>query len=264
MKRCKHAVSMALFASATACSTGQGDGGVVGPAGPEAKPLPDTAPAGSPGRSVDAPPPVPTREGRGAPGFIDACLVPGMTRATFHPAGSIDATGERVTAALELPFPFTACGTSHTRYWFTTHGRLGFGKVPGDAGSGQATCPLPDSRFAKPLLLVYSTDLGRRLGPAAGVCHATTGAAPRRKLVVTWQDAVFYDGWLTAKVTFSATLNEGTNVLDVQLERVGAPYQAFFETGGAAALGKQAGEWAHAFSWFQAFTPEGTVIHYNP
>jgi hypothetical protein len=249
MKRCKHAVfiaNVAFFASATACSTGQGDGGAVGPVGPEAKPLPDPAPAGSP------------------PGFIDACLVPGMIRATFPPAGSLDASGARGTAALDLPFPFTACGTAHTRSWFTTSGQLGFGKTPGDAASGQVTCPLPDSRFARPLLLVYSTNLGRRLEPAAGVCYATTGAAPRRKLVVTWKDAVFYDGWLTAKVTFSAALNEGTNVLDVLLERVGAPYQAFFETGGAAALGKQAGEWAHAFSWFQAFTPEGTVIHYNP
>ena len=186
-----------------------------------------------------------------------------MTRAAFDPA-AVDANGDAGTAVLELPFPFTVYGTSHRRYWITVDGQLGFGKTPGDCAFGQVTCSRPDSRNRRPILLVNSTAPSRRLGPAAGVCCATTGTAPHRKLVVTWTDAPFYDAWLTSNVTFSATLNEGANVVDVELARTGAPYQPFFEAGGAAALGKQAGGLAHAFSWFPALAPGSAVMHYNP
>ena len=269
MNRCQYVVCIALFASATACSLGQGPEDEVEPGTAESggkwskppkspnDPLPaDSAPP------VDAPPPTPT--GGGTPGFIDACLLPGMTKATFNPTGSIDAHDEGVTAVLNLPFPFTLYGTSHTKYWITTNGQLGFGNTVGGSAFGQVTCPLPDSRFTTPILLAYSADLIGRLDPDAGVCHATTGTAPHRKLVVTWKDSFFYDAWLTSNVTFSATLDEGTNVIDVVLDRIDAPGQPYLENGFVAVLGKQSGSSADAFSCYQAIAPEGTVIHYNP
>jgi hypothetical protein len=197
-------------------------------------------------------------------GFIDACLLPGMTKAAFNQTGSLDANDEGVTAVLDLPFPFTLYGASHTKYWITTNGQLGFGPTLGGSAFGQVTCPIPDSRFTTPILLVYSVDLVGRLEPDAGVCYATTGTAPDRKLVVTWKDSFFYEAWLTSNVTFSATLNEGTNVIDVVLERVDAPSVPEFEVGLAAGLGKQAGSSAQASSCFQDHAPEGTVIHYAP
>jgi hypothetical protein len=263
MNRCKYALCVVLFASAAACSTGPGevDLGTVESA---AKPPKDAAPVDSP-PPADAPPPVDAGGGGGGtPGFIDACLLPGMTRATFDPTASFDAHDEGVTAALDLPFPFTLYGTSHTKYWITTNGQLGFGNTLGGSAFGQVTCPLPDARFTTPILLVYSADLIGRLEPEAGVCYATTGTEPNRKLVVTWKDSFFYDAWLTSNVTFSATLNEGTNVIDVVIDRVDAPYNLYFETGELSVLGKQSGSSAHAFSCFQPLAPEGTVIHYNP
>jgi hypothetical protein len=199
-----------------------------------------------------------------APSFPDACLLPGMSKATFQATGSWDAHDEGVTAALDLPFSFTLYGTSHTKYWITTNGQLGFGNTVGGSAFGQVTCPLPDKRFTTPILLAYSVDLVGRLEPEAGVCIATTGTAPRRQLVVTWKDAFFYESWLTSHVTFSAVLNEGTNVIDVMLDRVDAPDLPPFESGGASVLGKQAGSAAYAYSCFQPHAPEGTVVHYNP
>lgn len=259
MSRWQYVVYAALGASAAACATGRGDD-ALDPLGSESeqlrskKPPRDAAPDSPP--PVDAPP--------GGDGFIDACQLPGMTKVTFNPTGTFDAHDEGVTPALDLPFPFPFYGAPHTKFWFTTNGQLGFGGTPGGSAFGQVTCPLPDARFATPILLVYSVDLVGRLEGDAGVCYATTGAAGSRKLVVTWKDSFFYEAWLTSNVTFSATLNEGTNVIDVAITRVAAPYLTAYEDGSAAALGEQSGNSAYAYSCFQPHAPEGTVIHYNP
>ncbi|HSK02812.1 MAG TPA: hypothetical protein VK932_16285 [Kofleriaceae bacterium] len=275
MNRCKYVVCIALFASA-ACSADLGDGADFESDEAEAKgtkskppkypvPAPPTVPPDAP-PAPDASPapdaPLPEPSG-GTPGFIDACLLPGMTKATFSPTGSIDAFDEGVTAALSLPFSFTLYGTSHTKYWLTTNGQLGFGNTVGGSAFGQVTCPLADSRFTTPIVLAYSADLIGRYDAHAGVCYATTGTAPSRKHVVTWKDSFFYDAWLTSNVTFSVTLNEGTNVIDVVIERVDAP-ESYFESGSMAVLGRQAGSSAQTFSCYQALAPEGTVIHYSP
>lgn len=284
MNRFKYVVCIALFASVAACAIGpeedEADLATVEseakwkkkkPKKPKQPPQPAPAPPPEeepPPEEVPPPPPgdepPPPTEGPGGGGFIDACLLPGMTKATFNPTGSFDAHDEGVTAALNLPFPFTMYGAAHTKYWITTNGQLGFGSTPGGSAFGQVTCPLSDARFQTPILLAYSADLVGRLDPDAGVCVATTGASPNRKLVVTWKDSFFYEAWLTSNVTFSATLNEGTNVIDVAIERVDAPHLLPFEAGGGAALGRQSGSSAQSFSCFQGLAPEGTVIHYSP
>jgi hypothetical protein len=279
MSRCKHLVWIALVASAPACVAGSGGEVELGTVEAEAtwgkKPKPPKPPADA--AIPDSPPPgdggTSTGDGGsgdggtsggGTSGFIDACSLPGMTRATFNATGSIAANDEGVTAALSLPFPFTLYGTAQTKFWITTNGQLGFGATPGGSAFGQATCPLPDQRFTSPIVLVYSADLVARLDPNAGVCYATTGTAPNRKLVVTWKDFFFYDCWLTSNVTFSATLNEGTNVIDVAIDRVDATYMPAVVGGGIAALGKQSGGTGYAFSCYQNNAPAGTVIHYSP
>jgi hypothetical protein len=273
MSRCKSIAYIALSASA-ACSAGgrvepDGSPAVIDPGPDDPRPRP---PQGTP---ADGPPPEdgPPADGPadsgggggggGSTGFLDACLLPGMTRATFHQTGTIDPNDEGVTAALSLPFPFALGGTTHTSYWITTNGQLGFGATPGGSAFGQVTCPLPDARFASPILLAYSADLVTRIDDQSGVCYAVTGTSPKRKLVVTWKDAFFYEAWLTSHVTFSAVLNEGSNVIDVAIDRVNAPSLPAFEGGAAAALGRQAGESGYSFSCFQQ-APAGTIVHYNP
>jgi hypothetical protein len=187
-----------------------------------------------------------------------------MAKATFHPTTSYDANDEGVTAALNLPFPFTLYGAPHSKYWITTNGQIGFGSTVGGSIFGQVRCPLPDTRLTTPILLVYSVDLVGRYEPEAGVCYATLGTAPSRQLVVTWKDAFFYESWLTSHVTFSAVLSEGTNAIDVMLGHIDAPNMPVFEDGGASVLGKQAGKTGYAYSCFQTHAPEGAVVHYNP
>jgi hypothetical protein len=196
-------------------------------------------------------------------GFVDACQLPGMTRVTFSPIGGFDAHDEGVSAALSLPFAFTMRGTAQTKYWITTNGQLGFGNAPGGSLFGHVTCPLPDSAFSAPVLFAYSGDLVGRLDGGAGVCYATTGTAPSRKVVVTWKDSFFYEAWLTSHVTFSATLNEGTNVIDVAIDRVDVPTLTAFESGYATALGVQAGGVVQSYSCYQPLAPAGTVVHYH-
>jgi hypothetical protein len=266
MNLCKHVAWMALWAGATACSPepwNELDPGTVD--SPAKAPRPPRSPKDA--APVDTPPPVdpplPGDGGGDAASFIDACLLPGMTQATFNPTGTLDARDEGVTAALNLPFQITLSGTPHNKFWITTNGQLGFGATPGGSAFGQATCPLPDARFTAPILLAYSVDLVGRIDPGAGVCYATTGTSPHRKLVVTWKDSFFYESWLNSNVTFSATLNESTNIIDVVLARVDAPYLPPYETGLAAALGIQSGGSASVFSCFQEHAPEGTVVHYS-
>jgi hypothetical protein len=113
-------------------------------------------------------------------------------------------------------------------------------------------------------VLVYSADLiGRPESEGGGVCYATTGTAPDRKHVVTWKSSFFYDAWNNSWTTFSATLNEGTNIIDVVIERVDAPFNTYFESGSGSVLGVQSGNSAQTFSCYQPLAPEGTVIHYG-
>jgi hypothetical protein len=250
MSQLNRVICVTLLVGSAACVTAQDEEGGIDPA------LPEAAAKGSAPASVDS------DDSRTS--FFDACLLPGMTRAVFRPTTVYDADDEGVTAALDLPFPFQLYGATQARFWITTNGQLGFGNTPGGSIFGRVSCPLADSRLRTPILLAYSADLVGRAGPDAGVCFATTGLAPRRQLVVTWKDSFFYEAWLTSHVTFSATLNEGTNVIDVAIDRASAPDLTPYESGYGAALGKQSGGTGYAFSCYQSRAPAGTVVHYNP
>jgi hypothetical protein len=245
MRHFRAVICVTLFAGVAACVAGPDDEVELGTA--EAA---ETAPGSqSLGTST---------------GFIDACAISGRTVATFNPTTEYDAIDEGVTAALTLPFSFKLFSGTQTKFWITTNGQLGFGGTPAGSTFGRVTCPLADARFTTPVVLVYSADLVGRDGEDAGVCYATIGSAPNRQLVVTWKDSFFYDAWLTSHVTFSATLNEGTNVIDVGIDRVEASDLPALESGYGAALGKQSGKTGYTYSCFQARAPSGTVIHYTP
>ena len=111
--------------------------------------------------------------------FVDACGLAGMSR--YLNNGEDD----EFSPLLTLPFPFTFFGAAQTNYWVTSNGSLGFGSVR-DSVVG-AVCPLPDARYAIPLIMGFNDDLASRSGAEFGICVATTGAAPNRKLVATWQ-----------------------------------------------------------------------------
>ena len=257
MKQFEYVVYGALLASASsmaACIDDPADGDLaIATLEAELQESPPTATADAPA----------TATGTGSGGFIDACQLPGMTRVAFNPIGGFDAHDEGVSAALSLPFPFVLRDTAQAKFWITTNGQIGFSSAPGGSMFGRVTCPLPDSAFSAPVLFAYSGDLVGRLDGGAGVCYATTGTAPNRKVVVTWKDSFFYEAWLTSHVTFSATLNEGTNVMDVAIDRVDAPTLTEFESGYATALGAQAGGVVQSYSCYQPRAPAGTIAHFH-
>lgn len=199
-----------------------------------------------------------------APAFVDACSLPGSVKVSFNPTMGYDAIDEGVTAAMDLPFQFKLYGKSHSKFWITTNGQLGFGSTVGGSAFGQVSCPLADNRFKTPIVLVYSADLIGRMDGDAGVCFATRGIAPRRKLVVTWKDSFYYDAWLTSHVTFSATLHEATNVMDVAVAQNDVPTLPTLEDGNTNALGRQAGGTAQAYACHQPIAPAGTLVRFNP
>lgn len=264
MSLSNYVFSITLLAGVTGCLVDPEDDLTVETAEGELKCSPTSKwnPPGCPTTTPTTPAPAPVTTGGEA--FIDACLLPGMTKATFRSVGGFDAYDEGVTAALDLPFAFTFHGASHTKFWVTTNGQLGFGTTVGGTPFGQVSCPLPAAQLTAPTLLVYSADLVGRYDAHAGVCIATTGTAPNRKLVVTWKDSFFYEAWLTSNVTFSATLNEGTNVVDVGLKQVDSPQMPGYEAGWAAALGRQAGGSGYGYSCYQDRALEGLALHYQP
>lgn len=140
-------------------------------------------------------------------GFIDACGLAGMTR-YFN----ADPNDDEVTAALTLPFGFTFYGVARTQYWVNTNGSLGFGNFPDTVVNH--VCPLQDSNYGVPIIMAFSADLEARAGAQYGVCVGTTGAAPNRKLVATWKEAMFHTDPNTT-LTFSIMLNETTNTIDI-------------------------------------------------
>jgi hypothetical protein len=135
-------------------------------------------------------------------GFVDACAAAGGT--TY-----LQNSDDGVTGLLALPFPFTFYGTAHTQFWASADGYIAFSGTP--AIQFNQTCPLWNANDPHPAILGYGQDLV--LGNA-GLCVATVGAAPNRKLVVTFKNAyLFFD--TGTDLTFSIMLEETTNRVDL-------------------------------------------------
>jgi hypothetical protein len=140
---------------------------------------------------------------------------------------------EAVTSSLVLPFPFTFFGTLQSSYWVTSNGALGFGPLRSVVTG--ARCPLPDTFYSAPLIFGFNDDLQSRSGASYGICIAARGAAPNRALVATWREAKFFETG-AGRVTFSLTLHETTNEIDVVFQTLEGPGPSHGET---AAVGVQ-------------------------
>lgn len=199
--------------------------------------------------------------------FVDACLVPGHLEPTLRPYGGIWEGDEGVSSPLALPFSFQLLGQTHARFWVTSNGELGFGDTPRGADFGRTSCPLADRSITGPIVFVYATDL-----LSSRICIATTGAAPRRSLVVTWTDAHLYElegtGYGTSDVRFGVTLSESTQAVDIAIDRVDiwAPFwpSTPIKMGAWATVGLQRDGTAASFSCQSLLAPPGSRFHHQP
>lgn len=136
--------------------------------------------------------------------FIDACLQ------NVH-LDVLVGSDDVATSLTALPFAFNFYGASVTQYWVSSNAVLGFGAP--NAGFSY-TCPLPRTGNPRPAIFAFMDDLIA----FNGACIATVGAAPNRKLVVTWKDAT--DIMATAAVTVSLVLSETSHLVDIVYQNV--------------------------------------------
>ncbi|MEZ4405946.1 MAG: hypothetical protein R3A52_05675 [Polyangiales bacterium] len=165
-----------------------------------------------------------------SPMFVDACA---MGTRVMLAGSSLD--DNHAMAAITIPWSFQFYGTGYTAIWPSTNGYAVFGTTaPMDRFS--ATLPLTTEG---PLAAPFFADLVLR-AMNSGICTATVGAAPNRRLVVEWQDAQEIDTDST-HLTFELILNESGNTVDFLYQRLdpttGADAAA--ANGSAAAIGLQ-------------------------
>jgi hypothetical protein len=138
--------------------------------------------------------------------FVDACSLPG------HTTVLASQSAWAATPAIALPFTFSFYGVPVTQVWLQSQGTMGIGAPP--------TSPVPTSypscstanattRYAA---LVAFGDAHLATG-ANGVCYATTGTAPSRTYVATWEQATDTSD-AGSVLTFSVAISETTNVID--------------------------------------------------
>ena len=133
--------------------------------------------------------------------FVDVC---GEASSTRLLDGAIAAT-----ATYAMPFSFQFWGLpvpSGSSLTVASKGFLTF--VVGTLATSSGL--LPSTSTPNGVIAPFWTDLRTR---TPGVCVATLGSAPNRRVVVQWNDANYFSG-AEGHLTFEAVLHEGTNIID--------------------------------------------------
>ena len=107
-------------------------------------------------------------------------------------------------ATVSLPFAFQFYDAAHREAWFSTNGVVGFASPTSNYSN---TC-LPAGIGT--VIYAYWDDLYIR----ARMCTATTGTAPNRRWVLTWDDARLYAD-ANSHITMSVVLSETANTVDL-------------------------------------------------
>jgi hypothetical protein len=138
--------------------------------------------------------------------FLDACTLTGSATIPSLKGQSSWA----MSAAITLPFTFSFYSTAETKVFLGTEATLGFG-TPSVFNAGFADCSsaMPFTGFPQ---VVAFGDLNFVPG---NVCYATTGTAPNRQFVATWDSATEL-GDPSFQLSVSIVLSETTNAIDLQ------------------------------------------------
>lgn len=146
----------------------------------------------------------------GQPEWVDACSLTGSTR-ILQNAGP-----GTVVSDIPLPFPFTLYDLTFDTdnlpvMSISSNGALGFSGISGD------NVALPDASGNSDYTMFPFWDT-LQLGPN-GACYGVQGAAPNRKFVVTWVNADIVGTASQENMTFSAVLNETSDVIQFLYSR---------------------------------------------
>lgn len=171
-----------------------------------------------------------------SPMFVDACAM--GTRVMLAGGADADLDDNHAMAAITIPWSFQFYGMGYTAIWPSTNGFASFGATaPDDSYSGR----LPDADEGA-LVAPYYRDLVVR-AMNSGICTATVGTAPNRRLVIEWQDVQAL-GRDATHLTFEVILNESGNTIDFLYQRLDpqggdAGVDAEYVNGTRAAIGLQ-------------------------
>jgi subtilisin family serine protease len=142
-------------------------------------------------------------------------------RVVEEPYAWIDATlgrelldlGDEEMRTVNLPFPFTHDGQSHTQVAISSNGLLDFGD--NDFAEWSINTGVPNTDQPNGIAAVYWDDLDP--SAAGGVWRRTIGATPNRKFVVAWVGVPRWtDGAAGGPLTFEILLEEATGEIVMQ------------------------------------------------
>lgn len=180
--------------------------------------------------------------------FVDAC------------DGGVD-LAPSPSAPLALPFPFTLYGATSSTAQVGLAGVVALGEK--HAVLSGNNLDLPNAAAPGSAIFPFWDQIGQ--GPSAGsVCARTLGAAPNRQVVITWKNLDFMaPADAGAHLTFSATLSEGLDSIDVVYEDMTGPTDR--ASGALATFGVQdVGGYAAMSVFHQAYFATGDAYTLIP
>jgi hypothetical protein len=125
----------------------------------------------------------------------------------------LSTTGSGLT---RLPFPLHLYNQTYQNAAISSNGNVQPGVTPGGANSVYANSCLPTSSFSRPAVMPFWDDLyfntaDTTEGYMEGIFLKTSGAAPHRKFLVSWQGHRFNDAG--ARVLAQAIFTEGSQTV---------------------------------------------------
>lgn len=157
------------------------------------------------------------------------------------------ALGDNATsAAISLPFAFNLYGKTYSRFYVGSNGLVGFSPY---GLSYYTNTNLPNAYVPNAIICPYWDDLNPARG--GGVYVGVEGAAPNRKVVVSWVDVPWGTyAPLSVRFTFQAILMEGSSDIVFQYLNV-SPTNTSYGAGRSATIGieNETGRAACKFSY---------------
>ncbi len=143
--------------------------------------------------------------------FVDACTLNGST--TVPGLGNQGGSWKE-SQLVTLPFSFSLYGTAVTQAFFATSGTMGFAAPT--VFQSMPDCANPALFQGFPAVEIFGDT---NLNPTK-VCYATTGTAPNRQFVATWEHATELTD-VSFLMDVSIVLSETSNAIDLLYEAPG-------------------------------------------
>jgi hypothetical protein len=116
--------------------------------------------------------------------------------------------------ALPIGFPFNFWGTIYNSFYIHSNGYISF-----QSGVPNAITPnpLPNNIYSSfPIIFAAFSDLNPSFGTSSNISFKTIGAAPERRLIVSWDNVPLFF-CTEQRATFQIILHETTNIIDIHI-----------------------------------------------